>query len=67
LKGSLVSTTFAQKQPRKNVNEAEQPHEKDESIPFVLPFDSQDVTPSSYDLSPFDIRKLLKYVEPCYC
>ena len=41
------STTFTQEQLTKGVNEVEQPSLKDESVPFVLPFDSQDVTPNS--------------------
>jgi len=41
------STTFTQEQITKGVNEVEQPSLKDESVPFVLPFDSQDVTPNS--------------------
>ena len=44
---ALDSTTYAQEQLRKGVNEHEQPSLKDESVPFVLPFDSQDVTPNS--------------------
>jgi hypothetical protein len=34
------STIYAQEQPRSSVNEVEQPYGKDNSIPFVLPFDS---------------------------
>jgi hypothetical protein len=41
------STTYTQEQLRKGVNEVEQPSLKDESVPFVLPFDSEDVTPRS--------------------
>jgi hypothetical protein len=41
------STIYTQEQPRSRVKEIEQPYAKDNSIPFVLPFDSQDVTPSS--------------------
>jgi hypothetical protein len=41
------STTFTQEQITKGVNEVEQPSLKDEGVPFVLPFDSQDVTPNS--------------------
>ena len=44
---SPESTTFTQEQLTKGVNEVEQPSLKDESVPFVLPFDSQDVTPNS--------------------
>jgi hypothetical protein len=40
-------TTYTQEQLTKGVNEVEQPSMKDESVPFVLPFDSQDVTPNS--------------------
>jgi hypothetical protein len=36
-----------QEQSGKNVEGVKQAYEKDESIPFVLPFDSQDVTPDS--------------------
>jgi hypothetical protein len=36
-----------QEQSGKNVEEDKQAYEKDESVPFVLPFDSQDVTPGS--------------------
>jgi hypothetical protein len=41
------STTYTQDQLTKGVNGVEQPSLKDESVPFVLPFDSQDVTPNS--------------------
>jgi hypothetical protein len=41
------STTYAPEQPRKYVNELEQPSLKDKGVPFVLPFDSQDMTPNS--------------------
>jgi hypothetical protein len=40
-------TTYTQERLTKGVNEVEQPSMKDESVPFVLPFDSQDVTPNS--------------------
>ena len=40
-------TTYTQDQLTKGVNGVEQPSLKDESVPFVLPFDSQDVTPNS--------------------
>jgi hypothetical protein len=36
-----------QEQSRKNVEEDKHAYEKDENVPFVLPFDSQDVTPGS--------------------
>jgi hypothetical protein len=36
-----------QEQSGKNVEEDKQAYEKDKSVPFVLPFDSQDVTPGS--------------------
>jgi hypothetical protein len=36
-----------QEQSVKNVQGDKQAYEKDESVPFVLPFDSQDVTPGS--------------------
>ena len=36
-----------QEQSGKNIEEDKQAYEKDESVPFVLPFDSQDVTPGS--------------------
>jgi hypothetical protein len=36
-----------QEQSGKNVEEDKQAYEKDKSVPFVLPFDSQDVTPDS--------------------
>ena len=41
------SRIHAQEQPGKSVKGVKQAYEKDESVPFVLPFDSQDVTPSS--------------------
>ena len=41
------SKIYAQEQPGKSVKGVKQAYEKDESVPFVLPFDSQDVTPSS--------------------
>ena len=41
------SKIHAQEQPGKSVKGVKQAYEKDESVPFVLPFDSQDVTPSS--------------------
>ena len=41
------SKIHAQEQPEKSVKGVKQAYEKDESVPFVLPFDSQDVTPSS--------------------
>ena len=41
------STTYTQDQLTKGVNGVEQPSLNDESVPFVLPFDSQDVTPNS--------------------
>jgi hypothetical protein len=36
-----------QEQSGKNVEEDKQAYEKDKSVPFVLPFDSQGVTPDS--------------------
>jgi hypothetical protein len=41
------STAYVPEQLTKGVNEVEQPSLKDQSVPFVLPFDSQDVTPNS--------------------
>jgi hypothetical protein len=41
------STTYEPEQLTKGVNEVEQPSLKDQSVPFVLPFDSHDVTPNS--------------------
>ena len=41
------STIYTQEQHGKSANEMEQPYSKDDSMPFVLPFDSQDVTPSN--------------------
>jgi hypothetical protein len=41
------SKIHAQEQPGKSVKGVKQAYEKDGSVPFVLPFDSQDVTPSS--------------------
>jgi hypothetical protein len=44
---ALESIIYVQEQPRSIVNEVERPYEKDNSIPFVLLFGSQDVAPSS--------------------
>jgi hypothetical protein len=41
------STTYAPEQLGKGGYELEQPSLKDEGVPFVLPFDSQDMTPNS--------------------
>jgi hypothetical protein len=41
------STTHVPEQLTKGVNEVEQPSLKDQGVPFVLPFDSHDVTPNS--------------------